>query len=116
MPERPGVMVPGATRAAAVAKVQVPAPRVLADRLDHVEAVPVLDGVFSTTPRVRGRQVLSGRHRPPMYLRNQGIVGECPPRRADRHERRGTARVAPGGAGGLSDGPIESPGRVRRFG
>ena len=43
--ELPGVMVYGATTEDAVAKVKALALRVVADRLDHGEAAPDLDGV-----------------------------------------------------------------------
>jgi predicted RNase H-like HicB family nuclease len=48
IPELPGVMSYGATRVEAIAKAEALALRVLADRLEHGEAVPSLDGVFST--------------------------------------------------------------------
>ena len=41
VPELPGVMVYGATRAEAMAKAEVLALRVLADRIEHGEAEPV---------------------------------------------------------------------------
>lgn len=41
VPELPGVMVYGATRSEAVAKAEVLALRVLADRIEHGEAEPV---------------------------------------------------------------------------
>lgn len=41
VPELPGVLVYGHTPNAAMAKVQVLALRVLAERLEHAEAVPV---------------------------------------------------------------------------
>ncbi len=40
IPDLPGVMVYGATRDAAVARVKALALRVLADRLEHGETVP----------------------------------------------------------------------------
>jgi len=40
VPELPGVMVYGDDQASAVAKVQALARRVLAERIDHGEAVP----------------------------------------------------------------------------
>jgi predicted RNase H-like HicB family nuclease len=43
----PGVMVYGATREEAVARVKALALRVLADRLEHGETVPELVEVFS---------------------------------------------------------------------
>lgn len=43
----PGVLAYGETRAEAVAKAKALAFRVLADRLEHGEAVPELDGVFA---------------------------------------------------------------------
>ena len=45
VPELPGVMVYGTTTEDAVAKVKALALRVVADRLDHGEAAPDLDGV-----------------------------------------------------------------------
>ncbi len=47
IPELPGVMVYGATREEAVARVKALALRVLADRLEHGESVPELVEVFS---------------------------------------------------------------------
>jgi predicted RNase H-like HicB family nuclease len=43
----PGVMVYGATRDEAIARVKALALRVLADRLEHGEAVPEAEEVFS---------------------------------------------------------------------
>lgn len=45
VPDLPGVLVYGATPAEAMANVKVLALRVLADRLEHGETVPDLDGV-----------------------------------------------------------------------
>lgn len=42
----PGVLAYGATRAEALAKVEVLALRVLADRLEHGEAIPEVTGLF----------------------------------------------------------------------
>jgi predicted RNase H-like HicB family nuclease len=47
IPDLPGVMVYGPTREEAVARVKALALRVLADRLEHGEAVPELVEVFS---------------------------------------------------------------------
>ncbi len=47
IPELPGVMVYGATREEAVARVKALALRVLADRLEHGETIPELVEVFS---------------------------------------------------------------------
>ena len=47
VPDLPGVMVYGATRQDAVAKVEVLALHVIADRLDHGEAIPELDELFA---------------------------------------------------------------------
>jgi predicted RNase H-like HicB family nuclease len=47
VPELPGVMVYGATRVEAVRKAQALTLRVLADRLEHDEALPQMDTVFS---------------------------------------------------------------------
>ena len=46
VPELPGVLVYGQTREEAVARVEALALRVLADRLEHGEAVPELSGLF----------------------------------------------------------------------
>ena len=43
----PGVLAYGETREEAVAKAKALAFRVLADRLEHGEAIPELDGVFA---------------------------------------------------------------------
>ena len=42
-----GVLAYGTTREEAIARAQVLALRVIADRLEHGEAVPELDNVFS---------------------------------------------------------------------
>ena len=42
-----GVIVYGATRAEALAKVEALALRVLADRVEHGEAVPEIEALFS---------------------------------------------------------------------
>lgn len=42
-----GAMAYGATREEAVARAQALALRIIADRLEHGEAVPELNGVFS---------------------------------------------------------------------
>ena len=47
IPELPGVMVYGKNIEEAILKVQALALRVLADRLEHGEAIPELDTVFS---------------------------------------------------------------------
>jgi predicted RNase H-like HicB family nuclease len=47
IPDLPGVMVYGATRDEAVARVKALALRVLADRLEHGETIPDLLQVFS---------------------------------------------------------------------
>ena len=47
VPTLPGVMVYGETREEALARVEALALRVLADRLEHGEAVPELSGLFS---------------------------------------------------------------------
>jgi len=52
----PGVMAYGETRAEALARVEALALRVLADRLEHGEAVPELSGLF-------GRPVMALRRR-----------------------------------------------------
>lgn len=43
----PGVMVYGTTRQDAIAKAEALALRVIADRLDHGEAIPELDELFA---------------------------------------------------------------------
>lgn len=43
----PGVLAYGATRPEAIVKAEALALRVLADRLDHGEAVPDLHGLFA---------------------------------------------------------------------
>ena len=45
--ELPGVLVYGSTRDEAVAKAKALAFRVLADRLDHGEEIPEIQGVFA---------------------------------------------------------------------
>lgn len=47
VPGLPGVMVYGQSREEAVSKVEVLALRVIADRLDHGEAIPELDKLFA---------------------------------------------------------------------
>jgi len=47
--ELPGVLAYGPTRAEAVARAVALALRVLADRLDHGEAIPALDDLFRAT-------------------------------------------------------------------
>jgi predicted RNase H-like HicB family nuclease len=47
IPDLPGVMAYGQTQAEAVAKVKALALRVMADRLEHGEAIPELVDVFS---------------------------------------------------------------------
>jgi predicted RNase H-like HicB family nuclease len=47
IPEMPGVMAYGPTESEAVAKVKALALRVMADRLDHGEAIPELVDIFS---------------------------------------------------------------------
>ena len=46
----PGVLSYGATRQEAIERVQALSLRVLADRIDHGEAVPEMVGVFAVTP------------------------------------------------------------------
>lgn len=50
IPELSGVLAYGESRADAVEHVQALALRVLADRLEHGEAVPDMDSVFAVTP------------------------------------------------------------------
>jgi predicted RNase H-like HicB family nuclease len=47
VPDLPGVMVYGRTRAQALAKVEALALRVIADRLDHGESIPELRELFA---------------------------------------------------------------------
>ena len=47
VPDLSGVMVYGETREDAIARVQSLALRVIADRLDHGEAIPELDELFA---------------------------------------------------------------------
>ena len=47
VPDLPGVMVYGKTRQDALAKAEALALRVIADRLDHGEAIPELDELFA---------------------------------------------------------------------
>ena len=47
VPELPGVMAYGDNRAAAVAKVEALALRVIADRLEHGETIPELSELFA---------------------------------------------------------------------
>jgi predicted RNase H-like HicB family nuclease len=49
VPELSGVMVYGKTREEAIWRVQALALRVIADRLDHGEAIPELDELFAVT-------------------------------------------------------------------
>ena len=50
VPELPGVMAYGQTRQEAIEKAQAFSLRVLADRLEHGEAVPDMGSVFSVVP------------------------------------------------------------------
>ena len=50
LPELPGVMAYGQTRAEAIERVQSLSLRVLADRLDHGEPVPQMGSVFAVAP------------------------------------------------------------------
>jgi predicted RNase H-like HicB family nuclease len=47
VPDLPGVMAYGSTRAAAIASVKALALRALADRIEHGEEIPVLREVFA---------------------------------------------------------------------
>lgn len=49
VPELPGVLVYGTTREEAIARVEALALRVIADRLDHGEAIPELDSLFAVS-------------------------------------------------------------------
>ncbi len=48
VPDLPGVMVYGGTCEEALARVKVLALRVLADRLEHGESLPILQQLFAT--------------------------------------------------------------------
>ena len=50
VPELPGVLTYGQTREEAIDRVRVLSLRVLADRLDHGEAIPEMSSVFAVTP------------------------------------------------------------------
>ncbi len=43
----PGVIAYGKTRAEAISRVEALALRVIADRIDHGETIPELDGLFA---------------------------------------------------------------------
>ena len=47
VPDLPGVMAYGMTRIDAIAKVEALALRVIADRLEHGEKIPELEGMFA---------------------------------------------------------------------
>jgi predicted RNase H-like HicB family nuclease len=47
VPDLPGAMAYGKTRDEAISKVKALALRVLADRLEHGEEIPALQGVFA---------------------------------------------------------------------
>ena len=47
VPDLPGVLAYGGTREEAIAKAQALALRVIADRLDHGEAIPELNDLFA---------------------------------------------------------------------
>ena len=49
VPDLPGVLVYGVSRDEAIAKVEALALRVIADRLEHGEAVPELSDLFAVT-------------------------------------------------------------------
>ncbi|OHB82474.1 MAG: hypothetical protein A2V98_20120 [Planctomycetes bacterium RBG_16_64_12] len=50
IPDLPGSLAYGQTRDEAVARVKALALRILADRLEHGEAVPEMTDVFSVVP------------------------------------------------------------------
>lgn len=50
VPDLPGVLAYGRTRREAIERAQALSLRVLADRLDHGEAVPAMNDVFAVTP------------------------------------------------------------------
>ncbi|NBC10631.1 MAG: type II toxin-antitoxin system HicB family antitoxin [Planctomycetes bacterium] len=47
VPDLPGVMIYAESRDAAISKVQALALRVLAEKIEHGEPVPPIEGVFS---------------------------------------------------------------------
>jgi predicted RNase H-like HicB family nuclease len=47
VPDLPGVLVYGLTQDDAIAKVKALSFRVMADRIEHGEAIPEVDGLFS---------------------------------------------------------------------
>ena len=47
VPELPGVMAYGKNRHEAIAKAEVLALRIIADRLEHGESIPELDDLFA---------------------------------------------------------------------
>ncbi len=47
VPDLPGVMAYGKTRREAISKAEVLALRIIADRLEHGEAIPELDDLFA---------------------------------------------------------------------
>jgi predicted RNase H-like HicB family nuclease len=49
VPELPGVVVYGQTREEAITRVEALALRVIADRLDHGEAIPELSELFAVS-------------------------------------------------------------------
>ena len=49
VPDIPGVMAYGCTQREAVVKVEALALRIIADRIDHGEAIPELDELFAVT-------------------------------------------------------------------
>ena len=50
VPDLPGVLSYGPTRQEAIDRAQALALRVLADRLEHGEPVPIMGDVFAVTP------------------------------------------------------------------
>jgi predicted RNase H-like HicB family nuclease len=49
VPDLPGVMVYSASREEAIARAEALALRVIADRLDHGESIPELNGLFAVS-------------------------------------------------------------------
>ncbi len=49
LPALPGVMAYGSSRSEAIAKAEVLALRIIADRIEHGEHVPELAGLFAVT-------------------------------------------------------------------
>lgn len=50
IPELPGVLTYGQTRDEAIDRVRALSLRVLADRLEHGETIPEMNGIFAVAP------------------------------------------------------------------